>query len=239
MTTAPRSAIGFGLLLLAAGCGGAPEPQAQPAPVPSSAGAEAPKRGETMQVSGLHGTIPEREIRGTLEPKFPQFQRCFARSAERVEWVSGHMEFYFHVALDGSVEWVYPRASTIGDRETERCLLQIAAATHFPKPRGGGPAELAFSFDIDPSDEVRPPLELDASRVGAAVASARGAVESCGAGAFDVTVYVAPGGQVIAAGAAADSTEAAERIDCVLQAVRGMAMPDPGSYPAKVSFRVP
>jgi hypothetical protein len=40
----------------------------------------------------------------------------------------------------------------------------------------------------------------------------------------------------MAAGAAADAPEAAESIDCVTQAVAAWAMPDPGSYPAKITF---
>ena len=55
---------------------------------------------------------------------------------------------------------------------------------------------------------------------------------------YVVTAYVGNGGQVLAAGASTGDMEAAESIDCVADAVRGWAMPDPGSYPAKVRFFV-
>jgi hypothetical protein len=151
------------------------------------------------------------------------------------------MEFYFRVGLDGRVEWVYPRASTIGHRATEQCLLQIAQATRFPEPKGGGAAELAWSFEIDAPEDVRPPVEWEADKLEPVLTEQRAALEECaqGASGIVVTAYVAPGGQVMAVGAAAGSREAADRIDCVVEAVQAWAMPDPGSYPAKISFVAP
>jgi hypothetical protein len=192
-----------------------------------------------MQVTGLYGTIPERKIEQTLEPKLPRFQRCFMQGAERVEFIGGRIEFYFRVGLDGRVEWVYPRVSTIGDRATEQCLLEIARATRFPEPKGGGAAEITWGFEIDAPEDVRAPVTLESAQLAPVVEQNRDALQACGDGAFDVTAYIASGGQVIAAGASADSNDAAARVDCVVDAVKTWSMPDPGSYPAKVSFRAP
>jgi hypothetical protein len=227
-----------GLLLLCA-CGGSePEPAvAEPQPT-TGAEFEAPRPG--MEVSGLMGTIPERKIRATLEPKLPKLARCFALGAEKVELVAGRMELYFRVALDGSVEWVYPSDSTVGDRATELCLLEVARAARFPGPKGGGAAEVRWSFEIDGSD-LRPPVAWESERVAGALAENAAALEACGAepSSVHVTAYVAPGGQVLSAGASASSHGAADHIECVLDAVRGFTLPDPGSYTAKVSFRAP
>jgi hypothetical protein len=227
------------LLCVCCGCGSEPGPE--PVQAPASSGAETKPKGERMEVSGLLGTIPERKIHATLEPKLPSFQRCFMHGAERVELISGSMQFYFRVALDGRVEWVYPRASSVGDRPTEQCLLEIAKAARFPEPKGGGAAEISWGFEFDASETARPPVAWDEARVQSVLATERAALEDCGVagGALLVTAYVAPGGQVLAAGASAPGREAAERIDCVLEAVRGWHMPDPGSYPAKVSFHAP
>ena len=60
-----------------------------------------------------------------------------------------------------------------------------------------------------------------------------------GATGLRVTAYVAPGGRVISAGASTpDAEAAATAVDCVVDAVRGLTMPDPGSYAAKVTFLV-
>ena len=81
-------------------------------------------------------------------------------------------------------------------------------------------------------------LPKDAARVETVLRQQRAALDACGAHGFSVTAYVAPGGQVFAAGASAASHEASENIDCVVHAVQALHMPDPGSYPAKVSFQL-
>lgn len=217
------------------GCGGEPEREAPRAAETSGQERAEP---EPMEVEGLMGTIPERKIHATLEPKLGRFQRCFFHGAEEVELIGGDFEFYFRVGLDGRVEWVYPRRSTVGHRATEKCLLEEAARVRFPEPQGGGAAELAWGFGLDPA-AGRPPVAWEPSRVAEVVASeGPDVVDACGGGSFQVTVYVAPGGQVMAAGAAVDDPESAEHIDCVVEAVRGWSMPDPGSYAAKVSFEL-
>lgn len=224
------------LLLTFSGCGAEPDGEAVRASPTSGAEAPAPSAG--MDVSGLMGTIPERKIHATLEPKLPSFQRCFMQGAEEVEMIGGEFEFYFRVGLDGNVEWVYPRASTVGHRATERCLLETARKVRFPRPRGGGAAELAWGFAIDGVGDVRAPVSWDAARVSEVVEAQRAALAACGSGRFRVTAYVEPGGAVMAAGAAVDEPQAAEAIDCVVEAVASWTLPDPGSYPAKVSFTV-
>jgi hypothetical protein len=88
---------------------------------------------------------------------------------------------------------------------------------------------------------VRPPVQWEPSQLDSLLAEQRAALADCtlGGGGLLVTAYVAPGGQVLAAGASASSREGADGIDCALTAITAWSMPDPGSYPAKVSFQVP
>jgi hypothetical protein len=219
------------------GCGSAPPPapevaSSQPQPM-------AAKRSGGMQVEGLLGTIPPRKIEATLQAKLPEFQRCFFEGANEVEMLAGYMKFYFRVGLDGRVEWVHPRGSSVGHRATESCLLTRAAKVRFPEPKGGGPAEFVWGFEIEATDGVRPPVTLDAGQVDRVVEQHRSELSACEVhepGHYKVTVYVAPGGKVLAAGAAADSQPAADRIDCITHAVQTWPFPDPGSYAAKVTF---
>ena len=228
------------LTVLVAACGGearqAQEPQQQ-----ASEGVEFVPPRDTMEVSGegFMGTIPQQKIQDTLEPKMPTFQRCFFQGAEVVSFIGGHIKLYFRVGLDGHVEWVHPRGSSIGHRGTEQCIVAAAQRTKFPKPRGGGPAEFVWGFEIEPNG--RPPVDWDESRVRSRVEAQADSLAGCGIEDYHyiVTAYVAVGGQVLSAGAAADSQEAADKIDCVLDAVQGWSLPDPGSFPAKVSFELP
>jgi hypothetical protein len=197
-----------------------------------------PPRRQGMTVEGILGTIPQRKIEETLQAKLPQFQRCFFDGMSEVEQIGGHMKFYFRVGLDGRVEWVSPRGSSVGHRPTELCLLGLAERVRFPEPKGGGPAEFAWGFEIENPGGGRPPVAWPEERVSKLVQTQRAALESCDVSGkrYVVTAYVAPGGHVIAAGAAADSQPAAAKIDCIIDQVKTWRMPDPGSYPAKVSF---
>ncbi len=232
-----RIAVVAALCMLVAGCGDDPEPEQAPEPEQTT-GYELPPTRNSVEVEGLMGTIPERKILATLEPKLRKFQRCFFNGAVEVEQIGGHIDFYFRVGLDGRVEWVYPRGSSIGHRGTERCLLDEAKKARFPEPRGGGAAELGWGFEIESVGGGRPPVSWDASRVAPALERGRAALAECGGGSFEVTAYVAPGGTVLGAGASVDGIEAAEHIDCIVDAVKTWQLPDPGSYPAKVTFRV-
>jgi len=231
-----RTRVGFiALACLVISCGGEEPPLDEPE-AQTSVGFERP-RGSGMEVSGLMGTIPERKILATLEPKLPKFQRCFFDGSSEVEWIAGEIELYFHVNLAGEVVWVYPRKSTIGHRATEQCILAEAKRSKFPGPKGGDAAEIAWGFAFD-SAAPRAPVEWGASDIANALADHTDVASRCGGGPFSVTAYVAPGGKVVGAGAAVGSENAAEQIDCVVENVQSWTMPDPGSYAAKVSFEV-
>lgn len=228
--------------LWASACGGEPGPRA--APPQRAAGGEqpfVPRRHGGMKVEGILGTIPQRRIEEVLEAKLPEFQRCFFEGTSEVATLSGHMKFYFHVGLDGRVEWVHPRGSSIGHRATELCLLSRAARARFPEPKGGGPAEFVWGFELEPMDSASTPQALSADEVMDSVDQHRPELSACGVqgtGHYVVTAYIAPGGATQAVGAAADSNDAAQHIDCIVEAIRSWAWADPGDRAAKVSFRL-
>jgi hypothetical protein len=226
-------------LVAACGCGGAePAPEAEPVEVASTSGSErAPRQHSDVEVSGTLGTIPQRAIDERFEMKQQAFLRCFFDGSENLDVLGGRIEFYLRIANDGSVRWAIPRASTVGDRATERCLLGLVARMKFPAPQGGDEAEFAKAIEVDAA-AARPLVAWDASRVSSAVSQGSGSIAACGEGGFTVTAYVAPGGQVLAAGVAIADERGLDALDCVADAVKGWAMPDPGSYPAKVTFAV-
>jgi hypothetical protein len=195
-------------------------------------------RDDGVQIEGLMGTLSADEVNRGLEPRMDYFARCFADRYAQIEIVGGSIELAFRVGVDGRVKWVFPRASTVGDRETERCLLDVAMRARFHPPRGGE-AEFSWPLAFDPPDDVRPPFNWETERVADTV-EANGAevVTRCGRGPFVVTVYVSPGGAVLSAGASTTEQPSAEALDCVAEAVRAWSLPDPGSYAAKVSFEL-
>lgn len=230
-----RSAASFFLFLAA--CGGEATTEEHATTTESAEATSGREReaaaNESVQVEGLMGTISATAVQRGIEPRMGRFLRCFTERYEAVEVLGGRFDMAFRVARDGSVLWVYPRASTIGDRETERCLLGVAAGIRFSAPQGGE-AEFAYPIEIDAPEDVRPPTFWDPSRVAEAVERQASRLQC--PGHFAVTVYIEPGGEVVAAGASSREQVSAEQLDCVAGAVAGWTMPTPGSYPAKVTF---
>lgn len=229
------------VMVFVVACGGAEENEQQRVDdgAQTSGGSSRGGGQDALQVEGLMGTLSTMAINRGLEPRMPRFASCFTNRYEQVEMLGGRIQLSFRVATDGSVRWVYARASTVGDRETERCLLDVAGSTRFSEPQGGE-AEFNWPLALDPPEDVRPPFNWETDRI-AEVLDANGGevLSSCRPGAsFIVTVYVAPGGAILTAGASTVDQQAADAIDCIVDAVKLWEMPDPGSYPAKVTFEL-
>ena len=223
--------------LVAMGCGAsatqidASEPTAKPVTFAPSE--------ESMTVTGTLGTIPQRKIHEVLEARLGRFQRCFSKASERVEFIGGEVEFWFVVDPRGKPSSVYLRKSRVGDRETERCLLEIATAAKFPEPKGGTGAEFSWGFAMDSHPDIRPPVELDAARISAESPEVMAAVTACNPEPLEITAYVDRGGKPMAVGVASATFQSPSVLDCVVQAVTSATLPDPGSYPGKLTFRAP
>lgn len=209
-------------------------------PESSSHGEAGSNREEDFESEGLLGTLSQDEISRALRPKMGAFLECFTDRYRSVEFLSGAIQLVFRVSVEGRVRWVYPAVSDIGDRVAERCLLERARRVHFSRPRGGE-AEFSLPLAIDPQEEIRPPFPWNEARLSGVISEHSAALVShCGpdlvAPIWRITVYVSPGGELLAAGASAANVDAAAKIDCVIDSIQAWPMPDPGSYPAKVSF---
>lgn len=230
--------LAIGTITGIAGCGSSPAP-VETATRDDDSGDERPvEREDGSQITGILGTIRQDQVQQTMEPRMNSFMRCFEPRMNEVEFLGGDVRLSFRIHTDGTVAWVFPSASTIGDRAAERCVLDVATRARFPRPHGGE-AEFSWGFAFDPPEDVRAPLSWDATRVGEALMSgAPGLASRCGVSGARVTAYVAPGGRVISAGASTPDAASLTSVDCVIDAVRGLTMPDPGSYAAKVTFLV-
>lgn len=229
-----------GVVVASFGCGGGSEEESTEETVvqqqAQGGGEQQPQ--EQVQIEGLMGTLTQDQIQRGIEPRMGRFEGCFARRMGSVELLRGRIELAFRVNTDGSVKWVFPRRSSIGDRETERCVTDVAAGIRFSRPRGGE-AEFTYPLEWPGDEELRPPLNWDATRIEDQLAeNGPAVVQQCGRGAYQVTAYIARGGSLISVGAAAQAETTAANLDCIVDAVRAWPMPDPGSYPAKISFVV-
>ncbi len=247
-------ALAGALLLLACACGGAPPPKEPEAPAPASAVAAPP----AMKSSQELGSIDEDATNRTFQGLQDKLLGCQKDGMQRVEYLAGDAKFFLRIAQDGTVRWAYMEDSTLGDRDTEKCMVQVLASAHWPQP-DGGEAEVQKSLSFD-SGEARPPVAWQSNKVALVLASEGDEAMKCKAGTrgvYKVTAYVEPAGtateatagrahhharpagthgRVLAVGVASPNKDADAKADCIANAVKDWKMPSPGGYAAKVTF---
>jgi hypothetical protein len=223
-------------LLLVAGCGGTEPPPKEPeaAPPPVS-------HGPKMHMQTELGQIDPALTDATFKKLQPAFMRCYEDGQKRIEFLGGDVKFFLRVQQDGHAKYAYVIDATLGDRTTERCMLELAMNAAWPEPEGGE-AEVQKSMGFDPPGGVRAPTDWSPDKVSVELGKHSAEVTSCKGGVpgkFRVTLYVAPaghGGQVTAAGISAPSADGELKSDCLVGVIKKMKLPSPGSYAAKVSF---
>lgn len=255
-------------------CGSSPPPKVED-PVQDSARAQ--RSGPKLQMSQELGSIDQKKV----EQMFASLtqgpvETCHKQGRDRVEYLTGDLKVFLRVDGNGKVRYGFFEDSTVGDRDTEKCVFNVFQNASWPKPEGGE-AEVRYTFGWGPGGE-REPASWTSDRVIAALAEHKDVkkdVDRCKAnvkGDFHVTAYVEPaetssfapwssepaakakpkapapppkhakkgdkepGGRFKAIGIAPPNKEAADKVDCIVDALKPLALPSPGSYAAKVTF---
>jgi putative hemolysin len=228
-----RSALLLGLGLLLAAC-------SSTTPPPKSVMSDAPPEPEKIDPGP---TSMESEIGGlneeAMDAAFASLDvtHCISQGSEKLEHLGGDFKMKLRIDRKGSARWVYLSSSTLGDRDTEKCLLDLARAKTWPKPLGGeGIAEKEYSIDppteavaVDPKRETAP-----VNRVRQDTAKCRKGVD----GSFMATVYVKADGVVDAAGLSVPSEKGEDVADCMIDAIRKVRFRSVVTKPQKVSFEI-
>lgn len=222
-----------------AACGGS-EPPPKTAPKHQEE-ADEHADGPVLDVSAEIGALDEGKITKAFGASLKKLERCLADGAKRVEFIGGQAGFFVKIDLQGRVVHAHLEKSSLGDRETERCMLDALRAAQWPAPVGGQVGLARKGFDFDPPNDVRPPTEWDSGRVSGSIGSRAGEIKKCKGGApgsFSATAYVGTDGRVLAAGVAASDEQGEAVVDCLVGVLKGMKFSSPISWPAKVSFEL-
>jgi hypothetical protein len=231
------------LLSAVFGCGGGKveqRPTETPADEPQAEKNKPRARREGPSVSQELGEIDQKETERAIAKAQPDVLACQKTGAKRIDYLAGDVRAFVRLDASGQVHWSYLEGSTLGDRATEKCILGALAKAPWPKPVGGE-AEIRKSFLFDVGD-AREPASWSPDKMFEPIAKAEADINKCKggvAGKFAVTAYVVPdgkGGKVESAGVAPPSKEGEAKVDCLVDVVRAMKPPSPGSYAAKVSF---
>jgi hypothetical protein len=225
------------LILALAACGGSEPPPKEPEVM----AAPPPRQGPKLHMQSELGSIDPAQTEATWTKIQPSLMRCYTDGQQRLEYLGGDVKFFLRVGQDGSARYVYLLDGTLGDRQTERCMLDLVMNTPWPTP-DGGEAEVQKPMGFDPPANVRAPSDWASDKVTAALVAHEADLAKCRAGVpgtFRMTAYVAPvgkAGHVAAVGVAPPSKDGEGKADCIVDVVKKMKMPSPGSYAAKVSF---
>lgn len=221
------------LAALVAGCASAPPPK----PAVSDAG-PAPERVDrgASSVESEIGGMDELAVERTFKSLMSPIVKCFEGGSARVEQIGGSFTVSFRVDRQGKTRWAYMKASTIGDRGTESCVLDLVRLETWPRPLSGeGLAQK--TMEIEPS---KAPHALDDKRVRTVVKLAKKRIESCRRGvrgSFLATVYLEPNGRVRTSGLATPDEKADAVADCITSELRKLKFTPTGKL-AKVSFEM-
>lgn len=263
--TSPRLVLAACLSGALVACGGTqPPPKTEEAVREPPRESEEPSGGPTIEQE--LGSIDPRAVEKRFDDLQSKLQGCHSQGRDRVEYLSGDVKVFLRVGKDGKVRYSWFEESSLGDRETEKCILGVFAASDWPKPKGGE-AEVRNGFGW-PAGSERAPTPWGSEKVIGALdedKAAKANVAACKSGVsgdFVVTAYVEPmetddgasagnaskkaaqknakkktsGGKFKALGVAAPNKEGAEKVDCLVDALRDLSLPSPGSYAAKVKF---
>jgi hypothetical protein len=227
-------AVVVAVTVTVSGCAADP-PARTPAP---RRPAEARPRAPALRVTSELGDLDPRAVTAAFGALDDGFLDCQKQGLARIEVLSGAVTFFLRIGADGAAKWAYLERSEIGDRETEKCLLELVSAAHWPRPTGGD-AEVRHSLEL-PLQSTRPPVDWSSDRVAGALGQHESAIDRCKsgiAGSFSATIYVGEGGKVLGAGVTATSRGSEDTADCLARLLVSMTgLPSPGSWPAKVSF---
>jgi hypothetical protein len=222
-------------ILAIAGCGGpSTNVETKTAEGPSDSGKSAALPSMESEIGGLD----ESKVQAAFQRTLSKLTACFSEGTRRVPFLGGEVRFALRIGKDGSARVAYLKDSTLGDRDTESCMLGAVRAASWPSPVGGKEGLAEGGFNFDPSADERPPVELPPDKLGKELRKAEQAVERCrkdaGAGPLKVTMYIDTDGKPLSVGISSSDDKGEGAAGCVIDAIRGLKFSSPGSYAGKV-----
>lgn len=233
------TSISISLFGFVAGCGAAPPPPAEDAGAHAEASRERSHSG--MGSESEIGGLDEFKVKQVFQRVAPKLSACYDKGAERVSYLAGDVSFRLRITRDGGVRWAHVKDSSLGDRPTEECMLGVLKSASWPRPEGGeGLAENSFNFE--PGGDERAPVAWSQEQLGKPLQKARGALAQCrskaGTGVIKATLYVDTDGRASAVGVATADERGDAAVGCVVDTLKGITFPSPGSYASKVSVTI-
>lgn len=194
-----------------------------------------------FEVEGLKGHIPQYDINKSVQKNAGAIDACYRGKLAGRPYVGGTVELAFVVQKDGTVKTVNLAKSDLGDWSMEKCLLEVAAAMTFVKPKGGKLAEFAVPVEFEPRKR---PMWWAQARIEVELEGKLEALGECAEtepppADLLITAYVIKRGAIPSVGFAAPQGGLSEEwVECATEVMKGWALSDPRGRIAKLSFRL-
>lgn len=238
--SARRFGRGGFTVLLALACSATGTPPPAPLPPPPLAPALPPPRpsmGASAELGGLDERAAEQSFRDSLEG----LEACIQDGVQRLEFIGGSIEFAVKVDATSHPADVWAADSTLGERETEKCMFNALRSVSWPAPQGGLFGIARNSFDFRPRRGVKVPAVWDAGRVARVLARLDGRISECRGERAEpllITLYIGEGGRALGGGAASEGPVDERAVDCIVEALLAADYPAPEQSPTKVRFQL-
>jgi hypothetical protein len=214
------------------GCASEPPPRAPVvAPASEKEAIDDPSR---LNMTSEIGGLPEEAMERAFASFGKDVEGCVTAGYAHVDSLGGRVTINLRIDTSGAPTDIFLSESALGDRATEKCILDAAADKQWPHAVGGvGIA--SSSFDTTPAKDR---ATCDEKNVRGAIAQARAKTMQCRRGSdadFVVTAYVKADGRVQSAGLSTSTAQAIGAADCIVDAVRKVKFGNPGKE-AKLRF---
>jgi len=232
-----RAALAFVSLGLFA-CGAAVE-KAPDDPVTDASSRDRGDRGPGISMESEVGALNEAAVTTAFQKSADGMLQCLKKASNRLPYISGVAGVYVRVGESG-VKYAYMKRSSLGDRDTEQCMLDIIRKQSWPAPVGGKEGFAENEFTFDPPDRVRMPVSWSEGDAGKTVEDAKKVLARCKAksasGRLTATLYVETDGSVLAAGVSGEQPGTEQAASCVVDGLKAIKLGSPGSFAAKLTL---
>jgi TonB family protein len=191
-----------------------------------------------MEVRGLRGRLDQYDIQKGLKPHLGEIAQCHKSKTRRRRYVGGRLTLKYVVGKSGAVKQVQIIESDLGAWDVELCVLEIARAMRFARPKGEADADFTVPVDFPARGNVQ---WWEEERADEEVKEKLADLEECEDPPADVwvTLYVGTRGEVKSVGYASPDTTpiSDEWAECATDMIRSWVLSDPRGRVAKTGFR--
>lgn len=196
---------------------------------------------EGMEMMQEVGGMNEEKVTSTFKRLQPDLVDCLMTAGKGQDYLFGDVAFVVTVDRSGKAVAAHTERSTLGNYQAERCMLDVLTSSTWPKPVGGLIGYARNGMGYDAPEDIRPPVDWSSAEIDETLADEknRASLSACGSGGpYELTAYVAPSGKVLSVGVAHTVENGEEKAACLVTAVEEVRFKSPGSWRAKVTFRL-